>query len=233
MATPSPVSVQGIKFEVNAEINEIKSNDSLTKIEKTDESIDVDIEQLDDDVTDVQKIVTPAIEIPKLDNDKHEINHQIEVELRSSPIKKDDGLSTSVPNQRTLWPHEHTPPISRGSLSDMLASNLRRDHRELRHSMSNSSTMRQKEETMAMIRGSSSCSKDTLLFIDQQNHGLMDDDYMSNRSLWVSKFVFKISILFDREIFLDNLFLGQIRRRRSTFRLSKQQRSPSLLVCST
>lgn len=112
------------------------------------------------------------------------------MELRSSPIKKDDGLSTSVPNQRTLWPHEHTPPISRGSLSDMLASNFRRDHRELRHSMSTSSTMRQKEETIAMIRGSNSCSKDTLLFIDQQNHGLMDDDYLSNRSLWVSKLNF-------------------------------------------
>lgn len=150
-----------------------------TKIEKTDESDIVDVEDLDDH--DDEEVVTPTLELPKLEKVKCEINQQIEVQLRDSPIKKDDGLSTSVPNQRTLWPHEHTPPISRGSLSDMLASNFRRDH----HSMSNSSTMRQKEETIAMIRGSNSCSKDTLLFIDQQNHSLMEDDYLSNRSLWV------------------------------------------------
>lgn len=185
MTTSSAVIVQGTTFEVNAEINEPKSTDSVTKIEKTDEDDIVDVQGLNDEV-DVQEIATPAVEIPKLVTDKHEISHPIEVELRSSPIKKDDGLSTSVPNQRTLWPHEHTPPISRGSLSDMLASNFRRDHRELRHSMSNASTMRQKEETIAMIRGSNSCSKDTLLFIDQQNHSLMDDDYLGNRSLWVS-----------------------------------------------
>lgn len=168
---------------MNVEINEsepiIHTSESSTKIEKIAESDTIDATGFHDDV---QEIPTPIVEIPKVDNAAHEINHPIEVELRSSPIKKDDGLSTSVPNQRTLWPHEHTP-ISRGSLSDMLACNFRRDHRELRHSMSNSSTMRQKEETIAMIRGSNSCSKDTLLFIDQQNHSLMDDDY---RSLWVS-----------------------------------------------
>lgn len=191
MTTPSPVIVQGTKFEVNVEINEsqptIHTSESLTKIEKIDEDDVIVVEGLGGE-EDIQKIVTPIVEVPKLEKVKHEIHHPIEVELRNSPIKKDDGLSTSVPNQRTLWPHEHTPPISRGSLSDMLASNFRRDHRELRHSMSNSSTMRQKEETIAMIRGSNSCSKDTLLFIDQQNHSLMDDDYLGNRSLWVSAF---------------------------------------------
>lgn len=191
MTKSSPI-LQGTKFEVNVEINEsipiTHSPEPSIKIEKTDENVIViDVEGVDGSEV-VEEIVTPVIEIPKLEKSEREIIHQIEVELRSSPIKKDDGLSTSVPNQRTLWPHEHTPPISRGSLSDMLASNFRRDHRELRHSMSNSSTMRQKEETIAMIRGSNSCSKDTLLFIDQQNHSLMEDDYLSNRSLWVSTF---------------------------------------------
>ncbi len=189
---PSPTA-QGTKFEVNVEINEPQPiSESPAKIDDAADDAVVNVEELDgtdepDDVNDVTRVVTPVVEIPKSDNIRHDILHQIgEVELRSSPIKKDDGLSTSVPNQRTLWPHEHTPPISRGSLSDMLASNFRRDHRELRHSMSNSSTMRQKEETIAMIRGSNSCSKDTLLFIDQQNHSLIDDDYLGNRSLWVS-----------------------------------------------
>lgn len=196
---------------MNVEINEsepiIQKSESLTKIETLAESEAIDAEVLHDDV--VEEIPPPTVDIPKLDNTEHEINHQIEVELRSSPIKKDDGLSTSVPNQRTLWPHEHTP-ISRGSLSDMLASNFRRDHRELRHSMSNSSTMRQKEETIAMIRGSSSCSKDTLLFIDQQNHSLMDDDY---RSLWVSEnfFSFYITHTIKVRCLFNLLFLSLLK----------------------
>lgn len=177
---------------MNVEINEslpvTTKSDSLTKIDKIDDDV-IDVERIDDDDDD-DNTATPVVEIPIPDSVKQDIHHQLAgVELRSSPIKKDDGLSTSVPNQRTLWPHEHTPPVNRGSLSDMFASNFRRDHRELRHSMSNSSTMRQKEETIAMIRGSNSCSKDTLLFIDQQNHGLLDDDYLGNRSLWVSDFV--------------------------------------------
>lgn len=193
LAIPLPES-QSVKFEVNVEINitEAKSNmnspENFSKIEKTDEEDIVNIESLDNN-DEVKEIVTPTIEIPNQEKVEHE-TQQIEVELRSTPIKKDEGLSTSVPNQRTLWPHDFTPPINRGSLSDMLASNFRRDHREW-HSMSTSSTMRQKEETIAMIRGggSNSCSKDTLLFIDQQNHNLMDDDYLSNRSLWVSSFI--------------------------------------------
>lgn len=181
--------MQGTTFEVNVEINEPQPTVQTpeTKAVKIDED-DAVVANEPAGENALQTIVTPIVEEPTSEKVPLEIEHPTEVELRSSPIKKDDGLSTSVPNQRTLWPHEHTPPISRGSLSDMLASNFRRDHRELRHSMSNSSTMRQKEETIAMIRGSNSCSKDTLLFIDQQNHSLMDDDYLGNRSLWVSNF---------------------------------------------
>lgn len=45
-------------------------------------------------------------------------------------------------------------------------------------------------ETISMIRGASSCSKDTLLYIDQQNAGLLNDDdediLGSSRALWVN-----------------------------------------------
>lgn len=45
-------------------------------------------------------------------------------------------------------------------------------------------------ETISMIRGASSCSKDTLLYIDQQNSGLLNDDdediLGSSRALWVN-----------------------------------------------
>lgn len=45
-------------------------------------------------------------------------------------------------------------------------------------------------DAISMIRGVSSCSKDTLMFIDQPGHGLLDSEENglldSNRSLWVS-----------------------------------------------
>lgn len=47
-------------------------------------------------------------------------------------------------------------------------------------------------DAISMIRGVNSCSKDTLLFIDQPGHGLLDSEENglldSNRSLWVSCF---------------------------------------------
>ena len=101
-------------------------------------------------------------------------------------------LSTSVPTKRSLWPNETASPmLNRGSLnfSEMFSNSLRgRDHElnNIRHSMS---AMRQKEnDTIAMIRGASSCSKDTVMFIDQPSNSYIEDDnsYLGNRSLWVS-----------------------------------------------
>lgn len=121
-----------------------------------------------------------------------------------------EQLSTSVPTQKSLWPTEyaalqiskkHTIPsssttIQRGSLnfSEMFSNGYRCEHNEynnIRHSMSTTITaMRQQQkenETIAMIRGASSCSKDTVLFMDQQNSYIDDDNsYLGNRSLWVS-----------------------------------------------
>lgn len=117
----------------------------------------------------------------------------------------------SFPTQRSIWPfenhhntiHTYTPILSRGSLNfNELLSNERNAH--LRHSLSTSlgqkrsSTSSDKtklmsvtaNDTLAMVRGVSSCSKDTLIFIDQQTHhrSLMDEEnnFMSNQPLWVS-----------------------------------------------
>lgn len=147
------------------------------------------------------------IAIDSLENDI-----DIEVELRNVTIKKSEGaLSMSFPTQRSLWPfenhhntiHTYTPILSRGSLNfNELLSSERNAH--LRHSLSTSlahqrsSTSSDKtklisvtaNDTLAMVRGVSSCSKDTLIYIDQQSHhrSLMDDEanFMANQPLWVS-----------------------------------------------
>lgn len=146
------------------------------------------------------------IAIDSLENDI-----DIEVELRNLTIKKSDGaLSTSFPIQRSLWPfenhntiHTYTPILSRGSLNfNELLSSERNAH--LRHSLSTSlghhrnSTSSDKaklisvaaNDTLAMVRGVSSCSKDTLIFIDQQTHhrSLIDDEnnFLANQPLWVN-----------------------------------------------
>lgn len=139
-----------------------------------------------------------------------EIDIDIEVELRNMTVKKSDGaLSVSFPTQRSLWPfenhhntiHTYTPILSRGSLNfNELLANERNAH--LRHSLSttlghqrNSNSSDKSKvigvtgnDTLAMVRGVSSCSKDTLIFVDQQTHrhrSIMDEEFMANQPLWV------------------------------------------------
>lgn len=142
-------------------------------------------------------------------NQSHEIDIDIEVELRNMTVKKGDGaLSVSFPTQRSLWPfenhhntiHTYTPILSRGSLNfnDLLA-NERNAH--LRHSLSttlgHSKTVEKAAtvigvtatDTLAMVRGASSCSKDTLIFVDKQTHrhrSIMNEEFLANQPLWVS-----------------------------------------------
>lgn len=161
------------------EIDEVKEPKSLTAIESLENDIDIDID--------------------------------IEVELRNMTVKKSEAaLSVSFPTQRSLWPfenhhntiHTYTPILSRGSLNfNELLANERNAH--LRHSLSTSlghhrsSTSSDKgklisvtaNDTLAMVRGVSSCSKDTLIYIDQQTHhrSLMEEEtnFMTNQPLWV------------------------------------------------
>lgn len=136
-----------------------------------------------------------------------EIDIDIEVELRNMTVKKSDGaLSVSFPTQRSLWPfenhhntiHTYTPILSRGSLNfNELLANERNAH--LRHSLSTTLGHQRNSnagdkakgagnDTLAMVRGVSSCSKDTLLFVDQQTHrhrSIMDEEFMANQPLWV------------------------------------------------
>lgn len=158
-----------------------------------------------------------SVETTKMEsNESNEDDIDIEVQLRNITIKQNENkLSTSFPTQRSLWPfdnhntiHTYTPILNRGSLNfgEMLTTNnLRRDRdaAHLRHSLSTSLSRNEKgatvvtvatNDTIAMLRGVSSCSKDTLFYIDQQSHrSLMDDDendYMANRSLWVSSQIY-------------------------------------------
>lgn len=148
---------------------------------------------------DEQEKIEKPIKAPSpitVQQSEEEIN---DIQLRRNiAVTRSETLSTSVPTQRSLWPLAATPPITRGSLnfSDMLTQNLCREHDfNIRHSMSTSSAMRQKEnDTFAMIRGASSCSKDTLMFIDQQGHCLIDDDssHFGNKPLWVCVSIFHL-----------------------------------------
>lgn len=170
------------------------------------------------EVTAETPTATASIEISKIATatrvespESIEEEADIEVQLRNIAIKQNENkLSTSFPTQRSLWPFDHhntihtyTPILNRGSLNfgEMLSNNLRRDRdaAHLRHSLSTSLSRHENgatvmtvtaNDTIAMLRGVSSCSKDTLFYIDQQNHrSLMDEDdndYMNNRSLWVS-----------------------------------------------
>lgn len=116
-------------------------------------------------------------------------------------------LSASVPTQRSLWSMAQTPPpIQRGSLNfnEMLSNGFHADPIAIRHSIASTAaaaavtttaalrhqqTRDNASETISMIRGANSCSKDTLMFIDQPGgHCLLDDDrsHYGNKSLWVS-----------------------------------------------
>lgn len=193
----------------NTSTDDAKVEDTIAEIIPSN-SIDI----LNDNV----KQIKSSANINDIDTTEEDIN--IEVELRNIPAKKtENALSTSFPTQRSLlWPfdnhhntiHTYTPILNRGSLNfnDMLTNNLRRERDvQLRHSLStslgqqrssHSSDTKSKlinaaaNDTIAMLRGVSSCSKDTLIYIDQQNHHrLMDEEsnYMANQSLWV-KFYF-------------------------------------------
>lgn len=169
-----------------------------------------------------------------------EIDIDIEVELRNMTLKKSDGaLSVSFPTQRSLWPfenhhntiHTYTPILSRGSLNfNELLANERNAH--LRHSLSTTLGHQRNtnagdkakvigvtgNDTLAMVRGVSSCSKDTLIFVDQQAHrhrSIMDEEFMTNQPLWVWNaqllFVLKIeSITHEIPILFLILFFHSI-----------------------
>lgn len=168
-----------------------------------------DVEKIDEKPIDPIKIDEMEKKSTTIVSLENEID--IEVELRNMTVKKSEGaLSMSFPTQRSLWPfenhhntiHTYTPILSRGSLNfNELLSSERNAH--LRHSLSTSlgqrsSTSADKSklisvtanDKLAMVRGVSSCSKDTLIYIDQQNHhrSLMDDEtnFMANQPLWVN-----------------------------------------------
>ncbi|XP_055318006.1 ubiquitin carboxyl-terminal hydrolase 31 [Sitodiplosis mosellana] len=200
-----PVKVESTNEDEIVDIETIESEKKIdseppspSKEPKLEEEIKTDSYKIED---------KKPIAIDALENDI-----DIEVELRNLTVKKSEGaLSMSFPTQRSLWPfenhhntiHTYTPILSRGSLNfNELLSSERNAH--LRHSLSTSlghqrsSTSSDKaklisvaaNDTLAMVRGVSSCSKDTLIYIDQQSHhrSLMDDEtnFMANQPLWIS-----------------------------------------------
>lgn len=175
-------------------------------IKNSNESIDIDITEHmnnDDSINMSPKQLTQPIQIGSSDNDTDD-----GVELRNATIKKTEAsLSMSFPIQRSLWPsennhqntiHTYTPILSRGSfnLTDMFSTNLRSEPNVTRPISTsllqrNSTTDKTKlsNDTVAMVRGINSCSKDTLIFIDSQkrHRSLIDEEknYMPSQPLWV------------------------------------------------
>lgn len=201
------VDIEGLDAFETMEMNSpLAAPESLTDNESSTEN-SISNAMISNDVTiDAEPSITKKpIEIPSDDD------NDIEVQLRNIQIKNDESkLSTSFPTQRSLWPFDNasnnvhqTPILSRGSLNfnEILSGNLRKDRDlNMRHSISTSLARHQQHhlhhqidgnaanDTISMIRGVSSCSKDTLLYIDQQNHrSLIEEEtsYMGNRTLWV------------------------------------------------
>lgn len=197
------VDIETVEIEKKIEIENEPSSPSSSNAESEDK-IEKEIEEVKTVPIKIEE--KKPIAIDSLENDI-----DIEVELRNLTIKKNEGaLSMSFPTQRSLWPfenhhntiHTYTPILSRGSLNfNELLSSERNAH--LRHSLSTSlghqrsSTSSDKAKLISvtgndtlMVRGVSSCSKDTLIYIDQQSRhrSLLDDEnnFMANQPLWVS-----------------------------------------------
>lgn len=186
-----------------SESNDIGSNVSVN-IDITENSKDIIIEE-----SPTIKIATKPISIGSVENDS-----ELSVELRNVSTKKTEAsLSMSFPIQRSLWPsenhhniiHTYTPILSRGSynLNDMLSNNLQSEPNvtrpystsliKHRNSASDKAKM-SSSDAVAMVRGISSCSKDTLIFIDSQkrHRSLIDEEknYMPSQPLWVNVHLF-------------------------------------------
>lgn len=210
------VDVIGLDAEKSNEV-ELSIDSAISSPSITKEEENVKIVQDTNDETNIS-METSKINADKEDSNSGklvaihplETDIDIEVELRNLTVKKSDGaLSVSFPTQRSLWPfenhhntiHTYTPILSRGSLNfNELLANERNTH--LRHSLSttlghqrNSNSADKSKvigvtanDTLAMVRGAGSCSKDTLIFVDQQTHrhrSIMD---MANQPLWVRSF---------------------------------------------
>lgn len=227
------VDVEGLDTSEALEIiGPLAAPESLTDNESSaDNSISNTVSSTSGAATNLeQAVLKKPIEIPSDDD------NDIEVQLRNIQIKNDESkLSTSFPTQRSLWPFDstsanvnQTPILGRGSLnfSEILSGNLRRDRDlNMRHSISTSLARHQHHQqqhmhhymdgnaandTISMIRGVSSCSKDTLLYIDQQNHrALIEEEtsYMGNRSLWVCAIDLLLNLLAKKNIHFFPLFV--------------------------
>lgn len=208
--------------ESSEESTPIAINDSATEIDSINEpSIDVPIDETNeiiDAAAVAQTTITAAVAITKTTTitaattamaEAIGDDIDIEVQLRNANDKQiESKLSTSFPTQRSLWPfdnhttiHTFTPILNRGSLNfNDLFSNPRERNTDLRHSLSTSLSRNDKSavnDAIAMLRGVSSCSKDTLIYLERQNHRSLiadDSNYLLNRSLWVNSIKFNDQI---------------------------------------
>lgn len=198
------VEINALPAEVPVKI-EPTSEDEVVDVENVEEPEDLAV--LPDDPPSNETETTKATSDGALPVKNHEATDaigddiDIEVQLRNANDKQiESKLSTSFPTQRSLWPfdnhttiHTFTPILNRGSLNfNDVFSNPRERGADLRHSLSTSLSRNDKSavnDAIAMLRGVSSCSKDTLIYLDRQTRpSLIDEDsnYLINRSLWVS-----------------------------------------------
>lgn len=203
------------EVHVNEPIKDDTVHGELLKMQKTDEDEFVDVEILDlfeeaplsPQNSQTADVVPIACEQPIIVSNSFDTVEPISeepqdlVEIRQHNTDNKaihENISSSVPSERSIWPIEghRVGTVNRSSLnlSDVLSKNFLNDHRraDYRHTVSTSITaaMRQQKDTndtIAMIRGVSSCSKDTVMFMDQPVHSFMSDDnsFLGNHSLWV------------------------------------------------
>lgn len=200
-----------LKIESECDIEEIEVDiipESESNHLDSNGSININITENLNDIIEERPTMKPAtkpIAIGSIEN-----YSELSVELRNVSTKNTEAsLSMSYPIQRSLWPsenhqniiHTYTPILSRGSfnLNDMLSNNLQSEPNVTRpfstsliqhRNSASDKTKISSSDAVAMVRGISSCSKDTLIFIDSQkrHRSLMDEEktYMSSQPLWVN-----------------------------------------------
>lgn len=181
-------------IQVEADIEEVPVLAEESKIKEEEVPVVLKIEEEEEKQLEIIEKVEEAINVIPEKEIIPEIKPLVEPVIVVIPEKI--KIQNSTPNKMQLW--ENQSNRVNLNFSDIVSSSLHDLDISKRQSRLSTSSYRTTKDcdTISMIRGSSSCSKDTLLYIDQQTQSLIDEDdvLIGNRSHWVCLLNFKFFI---------------------------------------
>lgn len=178
------------QIQVEAQIEEIPVVAAELMIKEEEIPIVLKIEE--DGKEKIQEIIEKIEEIINLIPEKEiipEIKPLVDPVITADKVFIPEKLKVqnSTPNKMQLW--DSSSNRVNVNFSDIVSSSLHDLDISKRQSRLSTSSYRTTKDcdTISMIRGGNSCSKDTLLYIDQQTQSLIDEDdvLIGNRSHWV------------------------------------------------